>query len=73
LVWHLFGRNTARPWDGGHDEAAHVPMPSGEAEPLTDDERRTLVEWIDLGAPWNGAGAEAQEVAAGPAGGGDAR
>ncbi len=54
LVWHVFGRNTSRPWDG---DAAGQPVkkiPPGKAEPLTDDERRTIVEWVDMGAMWDG-------------------
>jgi len=51
LAWRLFGRNMSRPWDetvvtGLTMEA----MPPEGAEPLTEDERRTILEWIDLGA-----------------------
>jgi len=53
LIWHLFGRNTSRPWDGAiADLPAHpIPEPGGA---LTDLDRRVFVEWIDLGALWNG-------------------
>jgi hypothetical protein len=58
LVWHLFGRNTARPWDG--DAAMHEAKPIPEDVELTAEERRLFVEWIDLGALWEGIpGAEA--------------
>lgn len=51
LVWHLFGRKTTRPWDGPQLTAEAVErMPPKEAIPLTDDELRTIIEWIDLGA-----------------------
>ncbi|HAK96498.1 MAG TPA: hypothetical protein DCM87_16290 [Planctomycetes bacterium] len=54
VVWHLFGRNTARPWDGAAARQPAVPLPEGAA--LTADERRMFVEWIDLGAPLDAAG-----------------
>jgi len=53
LVWHVFGRNTSRPWDGDTKKRPIKKIPAGNAEPLTDDERRTLVEWIDMGANWD--------------------
>ncbi len=48
LIWHLLGRNTARPWDGDRAAAPVKPLPP-HAE-LTDDERRLFIEWVDLGA-----------------------
>jgi Tol biopolymer transport system component len=54
LVWHLFGRNTARPWDGRFTERPAKLIPPGEADDLTEDEKRTFVEWIDMGALWDG-------------------
>jgi hypothetical protein len=51
-VWHLMGRRTDRPWDavaGGPDP---TPMPA-EGGPLTPDELRAVVEWIDFGASWD--------------------
>ncbi len=52
LIWALLGRNTSRPWDTPQPgvEMNMKPMPPTEAEPLTGDEIRTFVEWIDLGA-----------------------
>jgi hypothetical protein len=61
LIWHIMGRNTARPWDG---EAAHAearPMSAGAG--LTDDERQLFIEWIDLGALWDSSPAPAGEPA----------
>ena len=29
-------------------------MPPAGSEPLTEDEKRTIVEWIDMGALWDG-------------------
>jgi hypothetical protein len=52
LVWRIHGRNTSRPW--GRIAAASVsPMPPSGSKPLTADERRAVVEWIDLGAHWD--------------------
>ena len=55
IIWRLYGRNTSRPWDPSYRPGQAVPTcpPSG-AEKLSDDERQTFVEWIDLGAHWDG-------------------
>jgi hypothetical protein len=56
LVWHAFGKNTAGPWDGPATAGEAKPIPSGKAaEPLTDDDRGTLAQWIDTGAAWETA------------------
>jgi Hydrazine synthase alpha subunit middle domain len=52
VVWHLFGRNTSRPWDEDGWMKDVARMPSG-AEPLSPEDLRTLVEWIDYGALWD--------------------
>jgi hypothetical protein len=53
LVWQVFGRNTSRPWDAAAGRPG--PAPSAcEAGRLTAGERRTLIEWIDTGALWDG-------------------
>jgi hypothetical protein len=56
LIWQLMGTNTARPWDDA-DRTAKGPSriitpmpPPGKGDPLTPEELRTLVQWIDLGA-----------------------
>ncbi len=54
LIWHVLGRNTSRAWDGAAAAGAVKPIPAEKSQPLGDDERRTLVEWIDLGAMWDG-------------------
>jgi hypothetical protein len=54
LIWHIFGRNTSRPWDKSAANGQVKPIPSGESEPLNESEKRTFVEWIDLGALWDG-------------------
>ncbi|MCH5376290.1 MAG: hypothetical protein JJ992_20150 [Planctomycetes bacterium] len=58
LIWHLFGRNTSRPWDGEAAAKPFKPIPPGKVEPLTNKERDRFVEWIDCGAMGNGDLAE---------------
>jgi len=54
LIWHLFGQDTSRPWDIRAKRNSTVkPMPPEGATALTDDEKRTFVEWIDTGAHWD--------------------
>jgi len=51
LIWRLLGRNTSRPWDASYAPTQVVPRcPPAHAVQLTGDEKRTLIEWIDLGA-----------------------
>ena len=54
LVWRILGRNTSRPWDRIAAEGTVRRMPPPPAKPLSDDEKRTIVEWIDVGALWDG-------------------
>ncbi len=55
LIWRLFGRNTSRPWDATYDRGwMGMACPPPEAQPLSDDEKMTFVEWIDLGAHFDG-------------------
>jgi hypothetical protein len=51
VIWHILGRNTARPWDGAAARAPVTPMPAGAV--LGEDERRLFIEWIDLGGLWD--------------------
>lgn len=53
LVWHLFGRNTSRPWDGSWANQPAKPIAPGSAEALTDADKQVFVRWIDLGAAWD--------------------
>jgi len=53
LIWHIFGRNTSRPWDITSSEKKIPQMPPDEQQALTKDEKRTFVEWIDMGALWD--------------------
>jgi len=54
LIWHIFGRNTSRPWDDTFGREGPAQMPPNRHEALTDDEKRTFVEWIDTGGLWDG-------------------
>ncbi len=54
LIWAIYGRNTSRPWDGEAKSVAPEPMPPRGTQQLTDDEKRTIIEWIDLGAHFKG-------------------
>ena len=58
LIWRLFGSDTSRPWDQSSAQAASTPReiklmpPPDKGGPLSDEEIRIFVEWIDLGASW---------------------
>jgi hypothetical protein len=54
LIWHIFGRNTSRPWDNTFSQENIAQMPPKQHKALTEDEKRTFVEWIDMGALWDG-------------------
>jgi hypothetical protein len=54
LIWHIFGRNTSRPWDNTFSQQKVTQMKPDEYQALTKDEKRTFVEWIDMGALWDG-------------------
>jgi hypothetical protein len=54
LIWHILGKNTSRPWDG---ELLHEKIPADSeivAADLSDEEKKTFIEWIDMGAVWDG-------------------
>ena len=54
LVWHILGRNTSRGWDGAATTRPAKPIKGGKVTPLSAAEKRTFVEWIDMGAMWDG-------------------
>lgn len=54
LIWRILGHKTTRPWDPPANSETIRPMPPKSAPPLTKEEIRTLVEWIDLGAMLDG-------------------
>lgn len=60
LIWRLYGRSTARAWDAEErTEMKFPPMPAHpENQPLTEAQKQTLIEWIDLGAHWDGVPGE---------------
>jgi hypothetical protein len=50
LVWQLLGRNTSRPWDEETADSPSRVIPAECSVSLSEEEKRTLIEWIDLGA-----------------------
>jgi len=71
FVWHVFGHNTSRPWDGASASLPVKSIPADGPVQLTDSERRILVRWIDLGAAFDGpprATAPAVPTEVGPSG-----
>lgn len=54
LIWRISGRNTARGWDRVAPVGKIAPMPPAGQAPLTAEEKRAIVEWVDLGAHWRG-------------------
>ncbi|MCL4178040.1 MAG: hypothetical protein KJ072_09925 [Verrucomicrobia bacterium] len=63
VVWQLAGEDTSRPWDRrderGRAQAREVnPMPPpGKGSPLSVESLRAIVQWIDLGAQFDGPAA----------------
>ncbi len=56
LIWHLLGKNVTQSWDKHSypGDLAVRRMPPQTAGHLTGDEIRSFIEWIDLGAHWDG-------------------
>jgi len=50
LVWRVHGRKASLPWDSSDGNGAVPLMPPPGSAPLTEDEKLTIIEWIDLGA-----------------------
>jgi mono/diheme cytochrome c family protein len=50
MIWAIYGKNTSRPWDGVSATGTIKAMPPAGSPQLTDDEKRAIAEWIDLGA-----------------------
>ncbi len=69
LVWAISGENTARPWDKLEAFPAPPRMPPAGSALLTDEERRAIVEWIDLGAQFNGLPSDGTNARPGASGG----
>lgn len=65
LVWSLFGKNTSRPWDPPAPAVKIHRMPPEGSTPLTERERRTVIEWIDLGAQTAEAAVHVRQPSAG--------
>lgn len=62
LIWALFGRNTARPWDTDRLDIGIERMPPPGHDILTPEEIRMFIEWIDLGALWTSASRSASDA-----------
>jgi hypothetical protein len=68
LIWQLTGGDTSRPWDRGDPRPETQPRkikpmpPAGEGTPLSAEELRTIVQWIDLGAQYEALQAPANPV-----------
>lgn len=54
LIWHIWGTNTSLVSDGAAHAQPYKLIPADAPVQLTDDERQRLVEWIDLGAAFDG-------------------
>ena len=50
VIWAIYGRNTSRPWDSVAATGQIKPMPPAGSPQLSEEERRAIAEWIDLGA-----------------------
>ena len=51
LIWRLYGWQVGRQYEDAPYTGATTQMPP--KTPLNDEERRTFVEWVDLGARWD--------------------
>jgi len=61
LIWQLFGADVSRPWDTQNDsrnsknhKVRQMPPP-GKGTPLSEAELRTVIQWVDMGAPYENA------------------
>ncbi len=59
LVWQLCGEKTSRPWDqfnaqagGKAKKITKMPPPEKGVAPLSAEELKTIIQWVDLGAPF---------------------
>jgi hypothetical protein len=50
LVWHLLGRDTSRPWDEAAPGSPSQAISPECSASVAEQEKRTIIEWIDLGA-----------------------
>jgi hypothetical protein len=50
LVWHLLGRDTSRPWDEVAPGASGRAIPLECSASVAEQEKKIIIEWIDLGA-----------------------
>jgi hypothetical protein len=58
LIWQLVGADVSRPWDrnsprvGARHGEVQVMPPPGKGTPLNEEELKTVIQWIDLGAQY---------------------
>ena len=50
LVWYIHGRVTSQSWDKPSETSPVKKIKAGGETRLTNEEKRTIVEWIDTGA-----------------------
>lgn len=50
IVWHLLGRHTSRPWDEAAPGSPSEAISPECSASIAEEEKRTIIEWIDLGA-----------------------
>jgi hypothetical protein len=50
LVWHLVGHDTSRPWDETAAGSPSQAIPPECSASVAEQEKKTIIEWIDLGA-----------------------
>jgi hypothetical protein len=50
VIWAIYGKNTSRPWDSVTATGQIKPMPPAGSPQLSEEEKRAIAEWIDLGA-----------------------
>lgn len=55
LVWQVTGTNTSRPWDRVETRKLKPMPPPGKGLPLSAEDLRTLIQWVDMGAQFNAA------------------
>jgi hypothetical protein len=52
LIWHLYGKNLARPWDVDQAGRPVKPLPPDADDAIPASEKSVITRWIDLGAAW---------------------
>jgi len=66
LIWRLFGYDTSSAAAKRPQRRAYPLMPPPGSSPLAEEERMTFIEWVDLGALWDGGAAPRPATVPGP-------